>query len=127
MRKLLIGVPILLGIVFIGRVAGAADFYMLDISKDDDGDYSVELMDPASIKSTPDGHKTVRESSVSAMELWQDNVIEYDCSSYRCKTVSSAAHLAGGDMIDRSGLPGMVGTWDTAEPKTLAYLAHDTV
>jgi len=128
MRKLLIGVTstFLLATLFAIRPACAADFYMLYVSTSGD-DYSVELLDPASIQTMPDGHRTVRESSISPMELWQDNVMEYDCSSYRYETLSSKAHLAGGDMIDRSTMAGMVGVWDTAKPNELAYLAHDTV
>jgi hypothetical protein len=117
---------LLLGALCVSRPAHAADFYMLYVSASGD-DYSVELIDPASIKTTADGHRTVRESSISPMDLWQDNVIEYDCSSYRYKTLSSIAHLAGGDTMDRSTIEGMVGVWDTANPGELAYLAHDTV
>jgi hypothetical protein len=128
MKKLLLGVTsvFLAGALFASSPAHAADFYMIYVSASGD-DYSVELMDPASIRTTADGHKTVRESSISPMDLWQDNVIEYDCSSYRYKTVSSIAHMAGGDTMDRSTLDGMVGVWDTAKPNQLAYLAHDTV
>jgi hypothetical protein len=128
MKRLLLGTTslLLLGGLFMSRSAYAADFYMIYVSASGD-DYTVELMDPASIKTTADGHKTVRESSISPMDLWQDNVIEYDCSSYRYKTLSSIAHLAGGDTMDRSTIEGMVGVWDTAKPGELAYLAHDTV
>ena len=35
--------------------------------------------------------------------------------------------MGGGDTIDRSGMAGMVGVWDTAKPDELAYLAHDTI
>lgn len=128
MNRLLLGASyvFLLGALCVSRPAAAADFYMLYVSASDD-DYSVELMDPASIKTTADGHKTVRESSISPMDLWQDNVIEYDCSSYRYKVISSIAHLAGGDTMDRSTIDGMTGVWETANPGELAYLAHDTV
>lgn len=115
-----------LGVLFAARPAAAADFFIIYLDTAGD-DYSVELMDPASIQTTADGHKTVRESSISSMELWQDNVMEYDCSSHRYQTVSSKAHMGGGDTIDRSNIPGMVGVWDTAQPDELAYLAHDTV
>lgn len=128
MRRLLLGAitMLLLGALFVSRTAYAADFYMLYISASGD-DYSVELIDPASIKTTADGHKTVRESSISPMDVWQDNVIEYDCSSHRYKTLSSITHLAGGSTIDRSTIEGMVGVWEDAQPDELAYLAHDTV
>lgn len=128
MRKPLIGMTsaLLLGTLFASGPANAADFYILYASISGD-DYFVELMDPASIKTTPDGHKTVRESSIRSMDLWQDNVIEFDCSSYRYKTLSSISHLAGGDTLDRSTMDDAVGVWDVAKPDEIAYLAHDTV
>lgn len=125
-RWIATAVTLALGALVAPRPATAADFYILYLSTDPD-DFSVELMDPASIRTTPDGHKTVREASISPLELWQDNVMEYDCSTKRYQTLSSKAHLAGGDDIDRSTIPGMVGVWDTAAPDELAYLAHDTV
>ena len=128
MRKPLTGATsaLLLGALFASGPTHAADFYLLYVSASGD-DYFVELMDPASIKTTPDGHKTVHESSIRSMDLWQDNVIEFDCSSYRYKTLSSISHLAGGDTMDRSTFDDTIGVWDTAQPDEIAYLAHDTV
>lgn len=128
MIKLRTGVAItaLMGAFFISLPACASDFYMVYVSTSGD-DYSVELIDPSSIRTTQDGHRAIREASISPFQLWQDNVIEYDCSNHMYKYISSIAHMGGGDTIDRSGLPGMVGNWDTAKPNELAYLAHDTV
>jgi len=100
----------------------AADFYMVDASSE-----QVVLLDPSSIGTSPDGDKTARIAMISDMDLWDDDRMEFDCSAARYKSLSSVAHLAGGDTLDRSSIDGMVGVWNEVKDHTTGSLLFDSV
>jgi hypothetical protein len=105
-----------------GAPVQAADFYMIDASRD-----QVVLLDPSSIAASPDGSKTARIAMVHDLDLWTDDKMEFDCPGARYRSVSSVAHLAGGDTLDRSSVPGMVGEWANVTENTLSALVVRTV
>ncbi len=111
----------------MGGAARAADYYIVYVSTDPD-DYWLELIDPATIATDPNGHRTVTGANIRSMDLWNDETYEFDCSTQRYRTVSSISHLAGGSTLDRSTIAGLaIGEWVTAQPGDLALLTHDVV
>jgi hypothetical protein len=116
----------LLGSCLASGAAQAADFYMVYLSTEPD-DYWVELIDPATIATSTDGHKTVRAARIASMDLWTDDRLEFDCSTNQYRYASSISHLAGGDTIDRMKIPGLLGGWETAKPGELDFLTRETV
>jgi hypothetical protein len=112
----IIGAVVLLA---LARTATAADFYLAYINEKPK-DRWVELIDPSSITTT-NGITTARSLQVRAMDLWNDNVVQYNCSSKQYNIVTSLMHLASDTVIDRSNLHD-VGKWQSISPGALDEL-----
>jgi hypothetical protein len=123
--EIVANILMLIGCLLSSASAIASDFYIVYFS-DEPHDLWVELLDPATITKTQNGHLTARALNISSMDLWQDGTFEFDCSGKQYLTVASIAHLAGGDTIDRSLLPD-VGHWSVTKPNTIDSLLLDDV
>ncbi len=117
----------LIGSGLASRPAAAADFYMVYIQTEGTDNYWVELIDPATIATDQNGHRTVRAANISPMQLWNDEKIEFDCAGNRLRTLSSMSHQGDGTMLDRAKMGLKIGDWSTPKSDEIGGLLLQTV
>jgi hypothetical protein len=103
----------------LARTAPAREYYIA-YHKEQPKHSWVELIDPSSITTT-NGITTARSLTIHSMDLWNDETVQYNCSSKQYNTVTSLMHMASGTVIDRSNLPD-VGKWQSISPSSLDEL-----
>jgi hypothetical protein len=98
----------------------AADFYILNVTNEN----NVSLLDPTTIVSAQNGHKTFHFAQIDEFDLWIDNNMEVDCTGQRWRKLSAVSHLGGGSTTQGLSSPG---PWDKLGKGTVGLGIHDVV
>jgi hypothetical protein len=105
-------------------MVSAADFHLIDLSRPE---HKAVLLDPSTIASAKDGHKSARLAEVGIGGSWSDYKVECDCAGNRFKKLTDVYHSDTAKPLDRSSNPLFTGSWIAGKKGVLSSAIIETV